>query len=170
MMRYFSLLLFTLMLFPVTANAGEQNIDYLKGITSIVVDETLGNTCAILGFTEEMQPSAILPAVQKVMAQTPGISVVASQNVSNDDVNTLTLHFTFSSFTETAGGESNGAAALTMQMTKQAGAETGGLPLALSLPFVLPDNCSDLQQKLGDAAVQLAQYLPGYVAQARTIK
>lgn len=171
MTRYFYLvLLFTLMLFPASASAAEENIDYLKGVTSIVVDETLGNTCAILGFTEEIQPSAILPAVQKVMAQTPGVSVVASQNVSKDDLNALTLHFTFSSFTETVGGESKGAGALTMQMTKQTGAETGGLPLALSLPFILPDNCSDLQQKLGDAAVQLAQYLPGYVAQARAIK
>lgn len=147
--------------------AGEENVDYLKGITSIVVDETLGNTCAIMNLSEEIQSSAILPAVQKVMAQTPGVSVVSSQNIAKDDVNALTLHFTFSSYAETVGGETKGAGALTLQMTKQAGAETGGLPLALSLPFLMPDNCNALQTQLGETALQLAQYLPGHIAAAR---
>lgn len=149
------------------ARAGEENLDYLKGVTSIVVDETLSNTCTVMGLSEELQPSAILPAVQKMMAQTPGISVVSAQNVAKDDVNALVLHFTFSSFSETVGGETKGAGAVTMQMTKQTGAETDGLPLALSIPFLLPDTCSDIQARLTEAAVQLTQYLPGYVAQAR---
>lgn len=155
---------------PTTSFAAKENLKYLKGVNSIVVDETLGNTCAIMNLSPVIQPSAIFPAMQKVMAQTPGVSVVSAQNVAEDNPHALTVHFTFSSFSETVGGETRGAGALTMQMTKKAGAEVEGIPLAVSLPFPLPDNCREMQARLEEATLQLAQYLPGYIEQSRSLE
>lgn len=150
------------------AYAEEENLAYLKGVDSILVDETLGNTCAIMNLSADLQPSAIFPVIQKIMAQTPDVSVTALKPGATPPASGLVLHFTFSSFTETIGGESKGAGALTMQMTRPS--QPDGLPLALSLPFVLPETCDGMQEKLAEAALQLAQYLPGYFEAARAKK
>ncbi len=168
MRRFLACAVIAVFVFTAPAYAEEENLAYLKGVDSIVVDETLGNTCAIMNLSADLQPSAIFSVIQKVMAQTTGVSVTALKPGATPPASGLVLHFTFSSFTETVGGESKGAGALTMQMTRQS--QPDGLPLALSLPFVLPETCGGMQGRLAEAALQLAQYLPGYFEAARAKK
>lgn len=155
-------------LFISAAHAEEENLEYLRGVDSILVDETLGNTCAIMNLSADLQPSAIFPVVRKIMEQTPAVSLAGLKQGAVPPDAALVLHFTFSSYTETVGGESKGAGALTMQMTRAS--SPAGLPLASSMPFVLPETCDGMQERLSEAALQLVQYLPGYFEAARANK
>jgi hypothetical protein len=51
------------LLFISAAHAEEENLEYLRGVDGILVDESLGNTCAIMNLSADLRPSAIFPVV-----------------------------------------------------------------------------------------------------------